>query len=200
MNEHEHQPRAGSDSAPGHDPERERSPEGPRIYVASLADYNAGRLVGRWIDADQEPEAIWEDITGMLAQSPEPIAEEWAIHDHEGFGPLRLSEWESIDTISRLGRGITENGPAYAHWAACIGTSDEEGLGQFENHYLGHWPTLTDYTEQLADDLGLEQALDQLDESIRRYVRIDYDAIAADLTVDCYLSEGDGGMYVFWTS
>jgi antirestriction protein len=165
--------------------------------VASLADYNAGRLHGRWIEAEQEPEGIWEDITGVLVESSEPIAEEWAIHDHEGFGPLRLSEWESIDTISRLGRGIAEHGQAYAHWAACIGMDNEDGLGQFEEHYLGHWPTLTDYAEQLADDLGLEHALDQLDESIRRYVRIDYDALAADLAVDCYLSEGDGGVYVF---
>ena len=29
-------------------------PDAPHIYVASLADYNAGRLVGRWIDADQD--------------------------------------------------------------------------------------------------------------------------------------------------
>ena len=60
----------------------------PRIYVASLADYNSGRLRGRWIDADQPAEAIREQIVEMLAESNEPIAEEWAIHDYENFGDL----------------------------------------------------------------------------------------------------------------
>ena len=67
-----------------------------RIYVASLSDYNAGRLHGAWIDAAQEPEQIEAEIAWMLKQSPEPIAEEWAIHDHEGFGGVRLSEYEQV--------------------------------------------------------------------------------------------------------
>ena len=29
----------------------------------------------------------------MLAASPR-LAEEWAIHDYEGFGSFRLSEWD----------------------------------------------------------------------------------------------------------
>ena len=34
-------------------------PDGsPRIYVACLAAYNAGRLHGRWIDANQSAEDI----------------------------------------------------------------------------------------------------------------------------------------------
>ena len=37
----------------------------PRIYVASLSDYNAGHLHGRWIDADQDPDAIREEIAAM---------------------------------------------------------------------------------------------------------------------------------------
>ena len=34
----------------------------PRIYVASLADYNAGRLHGRWIGASQSASDIWKEI------------------------------------------------------------------------------------------------------------------------------------------
>ena len=63
----------------------------PRIYVACLSSYNAGRLHGRWIDCDQTAEEIREEIRLMLEESPEPWAEEWAIHDYEGFGGLRAS-------------------------------------------------------------------------------------------------------------
>lgn len=52
----------------------------PRIYVACLAAYNAGTLHGKWIEATQDIEDIWKEIRDMLASSPEPNSEEWAIH------------------------------------------------------------------------------------------------------------------------
>ncbi|HBL92812.1 MAG TPA: hypothetical protein DD375_04790, partial [Hyphomonas sp.] len=51
----------------------------PRVYVACLAAYNNGRLHGAWINAT-EPDEIMEHVRAMLAASPEPDAEEWAIH------------------------------------------------------------------------------------------------------------------------
>jgi len=58
--------------------------------------YNNGKLHGRWIDATQGESAIRDEIQEMLSESPEPNAEEWAIHDYEGFGQIRLSESEDI--------------------------------------------------------------------------------------------------------
>src|SRR5439155_5846786 len=89
--------------------EQARRPEA-RIYVASLADYNAGRLHGAWINAVQEPERIQAEIATMLERSHEPLAEEWAIHDYEGFTGIRLSEYESIERISQIANGIAEYG------------------------------------------------------------------------------------------
>src|SRR5205085_7828465 len=87
------------------------TPPAPRIYVASLSDYNAGRLHGAWIDATQDPAQIHENIAAMLAAGREPPAEEWAIHDYDNFGPVHLSEYEDIAAVSRIGRGIAEHGP-----------------------------------------------------------------------------------------
>jgi len=53
-----------------------------QIY-ACLAAYNDGYLHGEWIDAKQSPEDIEHDVRKMLAKSPVPHAEEWAIHDFE---------------------------------------------------------------------------------------------------------------------
>jgi antirestriction protein len=83
--------------------EREARPDPPRIYAASLSDYNNGRLHGAWIDADQDPEAIGEAIEEMLAGSHYGPAEEFAIHDTDGFGPVRLSEYESLEDIWLIG-------------------------------------------------------------------------------------------------
>ena len=75
---------------------------GPRIYVACLAAYNAGILHGAWIDADQPADDMYAAVREILAASPMPGAEEWAIHDYEGFGPLSLSEWESFERVSAI--------------------------------------------------------------------------------------------------
>ncbi|MEL6474549.1 MAG: antirestriction protein ArdA [Pseudomonadota bacterium] len=70
----------------------------PRIYVACLAAYNSGRLHGRWIEATT-PDDIRAQVRAMLADSPEPMADKWALHDHEGFEGASLSEWASFDTV-----------------------------------------------------------------------------------------------------
>ena len=44
----------------------------PRIYVSVLADYNNGRMHGKWIDADQPAEAIWQEINKLYITSSDP--------------------------------------------------------------------------------------------------------------------------------
>jgi len=167
----------------------------PRVYVASLADYNAGRLHGQWIDADQDAETIHERIAGMLGRSREPIAEEWAIHDYEGFSPLQLSEYESIETVARLGQGISNHGAAFAHWASIAGT-DPAALDEFEDRYLGHWSSLTEFAEQMLDDLGVD--LDHLGpDNLQPYIRFDLEAFARDLAFDLHVAEAPDGVHLF---
>jgi antirestriction protein len=172
----------------------------PRIYVASLSDYSAGRLHGAWIDADQDDEALGADIQKMLAASHEPIAEEWAIHDYEGFGPLRLGEYEDLATIAKVGRGIAEHGSAYAHWASIVGVGDPDELDRFEDVYYGHAESVVAYAEELLDDLGYFDLIERsLPEYIQPHVTLDVEGFARDLELsgDITTSEGDGGVYVF---
>ena len=42
----------------------------PKIYVASLSDYNNGHLHGDWIEAAQDPGDIGNEIDSMLERSP----------------------------------------------------------------------------------------------------------------------------------
>ena len=62
-----------------------------RIYVADLAAYNSGVLHGVWIDATQEVDEIQAQINKLFKTSPVEYAEEFAIHDYEGFGSLSIS-------------------------------------------------------------------------------------------------------------
>ena len=168
----------------------------PAIYAASLADYNDGRLHGRWIKANQEAEEIQAEISNMLAESRMAYAEEWAIHDYEGFASFQVSEYESIPTVARIAQGIAEHGPAFAHWVDHVGTSDADALEGFEEHYLGEWQSLTEYAEQMVDDLGVN--VEKIGPGwIRPYVSIDYEMLGRDLATDLYVSEQPGETHLF---
>jgi antirestriction protein len=176
----------------------------PRIWVASLSDYNNGSLHGAWIDAAQDEADLQAGITAMLAASPltartgEP-AEEWAIHDYQGFGTLRVYEHEDLGWISRVAKGIAEHGLAFAAYADVM--EDEELLVGFEDDYLGHYDDLHVYVEQLINDLGYDRILDEnLPASIRPYVKIDITATARDLELggDLHvLPASGGGVWIF---
>ncbi len=178
-------------------PEREPT-DGPRIYAASLSDYNAGRLHGIWIDATGDADELHHQIQTMLAASTEPNAEEWAIHDYEGFGPLHLSEYETIETVARIAAGIAEHGMAFAHWAALVGTNDHD-LDGFADHYLGHWPSIGAYAVELVEDFGVQHELDRLTVPFRDYIRIDTDALARDLDIEYLTSEDNTGIHIWDT-
>jgi antirestriction protein len=172
----------------------------PRIYVASLSDYNDGRLHGAYIDAAQEPDELHQEVRRMLAASPMPGAEEFAVHDYEGFGPLRLEEYEGLETISTVAMGIAEHGPAFAHWAALVGTQNPDALARFEDAHYGHFESVEAYVEELFDDLGVRaQVEESVPEWLRDYVHLDVASFARDMEAngELWTSEGDGGVYVF---
>ena len=83
---HEHHQYETDPARPEAEPERRP----PSIYVASLSDYNHGRLHGVWIDATMPLEDMWAATAHMLAQADNPGAEEIAIHDHADFGAWGL--------------------------------------------------------------------------------------------------------------
>lgn len=204
MNETHHEPTkptAQPEAAPHHEAEPKPS---PAIYVASLADYNNGILHGAWIDAAREPDEIYADINTILASSREPAAEEFAIHDYEQFGRWKVDEYDAIEQVSRIAKGIAEHGYAYSAWADVFGGEESSyDIDSFHEAYLGHYDSVTDYAEQMADDLGYEEHLATIPEHLRDYVRIDYAAIAHDMQLSediATVQDPNGGVWIFRTN
>ncbi len=162
-----------------------------RIYVACLSSYNAGDLHGRWIDATLGAEHIREEVAAMLAESKHEPHEEWAIHDHEGFGEAKPSEQESFDTVAAWAEGIEKHGEAFGAFVSWRG--DDSTVEQFEDAYRGTFRTIEDYAEQLIDDCYDTKAMGAL----ANY--IDYEKFARDLQYggDIYTTSGGDGVYVF---
>ena len=173
-------------------------PPQPRIYIASLSDYNAGRLHGRWINAARPADELREDIAAMLARSPEPIAEEWAIHDYTDFCGTSVDEHEDLETVSELARGIAQHGHAFAAWALLV-DNEREGLARFEEAFLGTWDKVEDYAEELLDGIGATAELAQLPEWLHPYVKLDIEGFTRDLVLggDILAIDDNGRAHIF---
>lgn len=166
----------------------------PKIYVASLSDYNAGRLHGIWIDCAGKDEAdIFAEIKAMLSVSSEEIAEEYAIHDYEGFGGLKISEYAGVAQIVAYAALIETHGEAITHFISHFGMSEEGAAEAFESSYCGHHESFRDFSDDLFDEIYAHD----LPEGRRSY--IDYAAFARDLEIGDYtaIDASHCGVFVF---
>jgi antirestriction protein len=145
----------------------------PRIYVACLAAYNSGIRHGAWIDADQTEEAdILDEIHAMLKASPVPDAEEYAIHDYEGFGDLDVGEYMGIDEVRRLAAFVGEHGSLGVDVARHFGGDIAEARDALEDRYVGCFDSLDDYMEMVTEESVT------IPEALRYY--IDWKAMGRD--------------------
>lgn len=164
----------------------------PMIYVACLAAYTAGKLHGEWIDAAQDADSLHREVQLILKQSPEPLAEAWAIHDYEGFGDIRIYEYQSVSEVSRLALLVEEHGEAFAAYAAHV---DIENVTEesFLDAYRGHWDSELAYAQEMFDELYAHE----IPENLRFY--IDYEAFSRDIFLDDHFSvrSSEFGVHVF---
>ncbi|MDT0495824.1 antirestriction protein ArdA [Algiphilus sp. W345] len=149
-----------------------------RIYVACLATYNNGILHGRWIDACQDDDDIRGEIAAMLAASPIAGAEEYAIHDHEGFEGASVSEYAGIDEVTEL--------------LAYFGDLDDARTAM-EDHYAGVYRSVADVAEELTGETT------EIPDNLRFY--IDCERMARDLVVNDMLviELSFEEVHVFWS-
>ena len=110
-------------------------------------------------------------------------AEEFAIHDYEGFGSLRLSEYESLERVAAIAAGIAEHGDAFAAWLSYEPDRDVD-VQAFEDAYRGEWDSLRGYAEDFAESAGL---YDLAEKTSSAYVRVDIEALERDLEIDLYV-------------
>lgn len=163
-----------------------------RIYVADLAAYNAGHLHGEWIDATLGTDDIQEQINAMLANSPVDGAEEYAIHDYEGFDGYSLGEYEGIQSAHEIACFIEEypdfGGALLAHF-----NDLDDARQAAEECYCGCHVSLADYAQELTEETTT------IPQHLSHY--IDYKTMARDMEYngDVFTIEtGFEQVHVFW--
>lgn len=165
-----------------------------RIYVADLAAYNNGKLHGVWINATDDLDDIWNQVNQMLAESPEGFAEEYAIHDYEGFEGYALSEYEGLEAAHKIACFIEEYPDFGGELLNNFGGDLEEAKAAAEENYCGCYKSLADFAEELTEDTA------QIPENLAYY--IDYERMGRDMelngdvfTIETAFEE----VHIFWS-
>lgn len=173
----------------------------PKIYVADLAAYNMGTLHGCWVDLsiDTTVDEVQSAIAAMLEESPalpDVVAEEYAIHDHEGFHGYHLEEHEHLETVVKVAAFIAEHGELGAKLVN-VSYDVDEAQEALTSRYAGCGTSLSDWVEEHLTDTG---QLESIPEQWRRY--IDFGAYANDLELggDIFTVAVGADIHVFWTT
>ena len=162
-----------------------RPDDAPRVYAASLSDYNDGELFGVWIDLYEHTtqEEIQAEITKMLAQSPtarrtgEP-AEEWAFHDYENCSVREYDSLEKLEAIAVAYAECEEEGIDWGLFRQWQSYNNKPGsVEEFRETYQGTYGSGQEFAAELVEDLCDLSSVPGL----VRY-RIDYEGIWTDLS------------------
>lgn len=169
----------------------------PRVWIGCLACYNAGRLVGEWVDAEGAADVDVVELHQALG-APLSGCEELWVFDHEHIpvdgelDPLVAAEWG--DRIMSVDEHLRPALLAWVRGSCWIADSDDlPVIEEFVDRYRGHWDSFQEFAHELIEELGI---LRDLPEYVRTY--FDVERWAADVSDDFTVEDApEGGVYVF---
>ena len=160
------------------------------LYVANLAEYVKGNLVGEWLELPLEE----EELTEALNRISKNGQDELAIHDYEA--DFNIKEYDSITLLNELAWRVHDledwEGIALIAGIDYFGNSNiayfQEALDAIEAGNFTYWCDIQDYS-----DLGLAVVdagfYGEVPQDLIDY--IDYEAIGKD-----YDSNSYGGVFL----
>lgn len=169
-----------------------------RIYVACLASYNDGIMHGCWIEdlQDKSEEEVFDEINAMLKESKQPGAEEWAIHDHEGFDGMEVSEYHDICELVECAQAVYTSeydADLIAGVSSHLDCGAAAAISYLEDNYLGLHDNLESYAVSFLEETG---GLESLPSYLQGY--FDYQAYGRDLELngDVFTVDAHPGIHV----
>lgn len=161
----------------------------PRIYVANLAKYNEGKLVGQWIDVPTDKDELLEAI-----QAVAPDDDEWAVHDSEGLPKSLQGEHPDLDDLVKFAELCEEHDHEIVMAAIDNFHDLDEAEDQLDN-LAGVYPSKEEFAEEFLQETG---ELANLSKHLRHY--FDYAGYVRDLELngDIWTADVSDGVAVFW--
>lgn len=152
-----------------------------KIYVANLAKYNNGRLIGKWISLPIDSNDLQDEINSILGTD-----EEFAIHDYEA--PFRIKEYSNPFHVNQIAE-LDES--ALDRFAYLV----DQGYGW--SYALDHYQDVTFFQgsdlKSVAEELLEEGCFGEIADSVMPL--IDIDRVIYMLDVDGYVETDKGTFY-----
>ncbi len=117
----------------------------------------------------------------MLKESREPIAEEWAIHDYEGFEGWEPREYESMETVARIAALIEEHGGVFGALVEYLGGDINHAARMMTDGYRGVYDSLADFAQEWFEEI-YSRELENLPRILRH--SIDWRDVAQELEME----------------
>ena len=166
-----------------------------KAYVADLAAYNEGRLIGEWIDLDDKSEdEISEEIKALLekwSKASGELREEYAVHDWESM-PSSFGEYPTWSEVVAYMEAVKEHTQEVVDSALEL----DIPLESIQDAYCGQYDDETDYAKQYCDDTVM---LSDIPDNIKMY--FDYESFGRDIFInDMQGTRTFGSFHVFYTN
>ncbi len=157
-----------------------------RIYITNLSQYNAGRLIGEWVELPCSEEELQDALSRALGKD-----EEYFITATEDT-PFTISEHGNVYKINEM---TEEHEALESSERLSVSFLLSEGYSfkySLENHEdILSYPD--DSLEDVAHSLVQDGSYGEIPESLSNY--IDYSAIARDLEHEGYVERAEGVFY-----
>jgi len=113
----------------------------PRVWIGDLGAYNAGELVGSWIDATDR-----DALDAAINRATHGGQTDYFVADSDGFGGM-VGEYASADTIHALALVIGEHGLEVVQaFKDCTGEDDPDVIAEgIEDRYVGEFESWADF-------------------------------------------------------
>jgi antirestriction protein len=175
----------------------------PQAWVGCLGCYNAGMLVGRWVEGIEAGDVTVESLHSergsdiLQADLYASTHEELWVMDFQGYSGFLTRECspmeaqriaEVIQAIEADGADVGAVGAYVDNIRATFETWDDL-KDDFEEAYAGEWSSEQDFAQNLAEDLG---AIDQ--NATWPNDCIDWERATRELFTDYWSAEAPGGM------
>lgn len=156
----------------------------PKIYVADLAAYNAGRLIGEWLYLPDyhDVDDLMRDVKDVLEEG-----EEWAVHDYEGLPRSLYSEYPGRDGLRQMLYYVDlldecrrpDAADYFVQYIALDRDYDpEEWPDYFQQSYRGTYESPEDWAYEYIESTGM---LGDMPENLQYY--FDYEKFARDVRI-----------------
>lgn len=142
------------------------SSESPRVYIADLAAYNEGKLIGEWIDLSDygSSEEVMDKIKELLnkwSKEQGVEREEYAVHDAENLPEGIYSEYMGSDSFQKVidyWEAVNNSDfpvEVVKEYMSLLGENDfSDSVDKMNDSYYGTFDSESDFANEYVESVG----------------------------------------------